>query len=274
MRMPIDTGRIALAPASGSTVFTGRYTRHRFAPHFHREFTIGVIETGACAFLCDGRPRIARAGQAFFINPHVVHTGTPAGEELRYRVVHPSAALMRQALQGQSAHLVFCQPVIADVQTARTVSALLDADDDTGKAAAAIRALASAHGQASAPLAPLPPVVAQACAWLTAHWSEPFDLTRTAAALGISRYHFSRLFHRITGLTPSAYHRLVRLDRARQAIVAGLPLTEVALAAGFADQSHFTHAFKAITGVTPAVYARGIRQVQAPTAADTGAGKG
>jgi AraC-like DNA-binding protein len=33
-----------------------------------------------------------------------------------------------------------------------------------------------------------------------------------------------------------------------------IDLAEVALAAGFADQSHFTRVFKNVTGITPGVY--------------------
>jgi AraC family transcriptional regulator len=34
------------------------------------------------------------------------------------------------------------------------------------------------------------------------------------------------------------------------------PLVEIALAAGFADQTHFTRSFKRITGMTPTEFRR------------------
>jgi AraC-like DNA-binding protein len=37
---------------------------------------------------------------------------------------------------------------------------------------------------------------------------------------------------------------------------AGVPLAELALAAGFADQAHFTRMFRSTLGVTPGRYAR------------------
>jgi AraC family transcriptional regulator len=40
----------------------------------------------------------------------------------------------------------------------------------------------------------------------------------------------------------------------RQLATSALPLVEVALAAGFSDQSHFTKIFKRQMGMTPAEY--------------------
>ncbi|GAB4357303.1 MAG: hypothetical protein Kow0026_17540 [Oricola sp.] len=60
-----------------------------------------------------------------------------------------------------------------------------------------------------------------------------------------------RSFRKATGLPPHAYLRHVRVERARRMLLEKMPLAEVGLAAGFADQSHLTRAFKQITGMTP-----------------------
>jgi AraC-like DNA-binding protein len=60
-------------------------------------------------------------------------------------------------------------------------------------------------------------------------------------------------------MTPHAYLTQVRLDAARRALTAGLPLTDVALSAGFYDQSALSSHFKRAYGVTPAQYARATR---------------
>ena len=56
-----------------------------------------------------------------------------------------------------------------------------------------------------------------------------------------------------TGLPPHQYVILRRVERARQLLQAGtdLSLAEVALHAGFSDQSQFSHHFKRVVGVTP-----------------------
>ncbi|MEI9987196.1 MAG: AraC family transcriptional regulator [Aliidongia sp.] len=89
------------------------------------------------------------------------------------------------------------------------------------------------------------------------------DLERTirldelAAVVRVSRFHFSRLFKRTTGASAISFVEQCRIRRA-QALIAetDFPLVEVALMAGFADQSHFTRRFHHNVGCTPAAFAR------------------
>jgi AraC family transcriptional regulator len=90
---------------------------------------------------------------------------------------------------------------------------------------------------------------------------EPLDtrisLTDLADASGISRFHLTRLFKKQFGLSPIAYLERARIERAKNLIQrAEMSLAEVALTAGFADQSHFTRRFKRYVGHTPGAYAR------------------
>jgi len=56
-----------------------------------------------------------------------------------------------------------------------------------------------------------------------------------------------------TGLPPHQFVITRRVERAKQLLHAGtdLSLAEVALHAGFCDQSQFCHHFKRLVGVTP-----------------------
>jgi AraC family transcriptional regulator len=78
-------------------------------------------------------------------------------------------------------------------------------------------------------------------------------LEQMAALVHLSPYHFARQFKATTGLPPHQYLIARRVERA-QHLVRGnreLSLAEVALRAGFSDQSKFSFHFKRITGVTP-----------------------
>lgn len=57
-------------------------------------------------------------------------------------------------------------------------------------------------------------------------------------------------------MPPHAYQINVRLDRAKDLLLRGWPISEVAREAGFYDQSHFTRYFKRLVGVTPGSYAK------------------
>jgi AraC family transcriptional regulator len=75
---------------------------------------------------------------------------------------------------------------------------------------------------------------------------------RAAARLvGRSPAHASRAFRVHFGVGPSAYRREFRLRAAFRELRGADPLGEVALAAGFADQSHLGRDLKRATGMTP-----------------------
>jgi AraC family transcriptional regulator len=78
-------------------------------------------------------------------------------------------------------------------------------------------------------------------------------LAQLAAVVRLNPYHFARQFKAATGLPPHQYVIARRVERARQLLQAGtgLSLAEVALRAGFSDQSQFCHHFKRLVGVTP-----------------------
>ena len=94
-------------------------------------------------------------------------------------------------------------------------------------------------------------------AYVAASIGQLITLADLAAVAGVSRFHFARRFKASMGISPMRYVERSRIDHARQLLGQGqLPLAEVALSVGFADQSHFTRRFRQHTGHTPAAYAR------------------
>lgn len=83
------------------------------------------------------------------------------------------------------------------------------------------------------------------------------DLTLAglAASAGITRYHFLRVFERLTGVTPHQYIRRMRLREAAVRLTGGgTRILDVALDCGFGDVSNFNRAFRAEFGVSPGRY--------------------
>lgn len=85
----------------------------------------------------------------------------------------------------------------------------------------------------------------------------PLGLDDLAQAIGLSTFHFARMFKRSTGQTPQGFVLRRRIERARGLLAERrLSLAEIALACGFSGQSHFTARFRAVTGLTPGQYRR------------------
>ena len=91
--------------------------------------------------------------------------------------------------------------------------------------------------------------------FIEAHLEESISVQALAATVGLSMFHFARAFKQSEGVTPHEYLVQCRVRRARDLLAAtDLPLSEIALAAGFADQSHCARRFREHIGVTPSSY--------------------
>ncbi|MGG2396847.1 helix-turn-helix transcriptional regulator [Pseudomonas sp. SH1-B] len=73
-----------------------------------------------------------------------------------------------------------------------------------------------------------------------------------AKQLSLSSSHFSHVFKQTFGITPLAYVARKRIAAAREMMLTtDQPLTQIAHAHGFCDQSHFTRTFRRETGLSP-----------------------
>ncbi|MCI0416890.1 AraC family transcriptional regulator [bacterium] len=87
---------------------------------------------------------------------------------------------------------------------------------------------------------------------LKLHFSSPPSLSEIAEEIGVHPVHLAKTFRRFEGHTPGEFIRKLRVDFARQKLSGtSEPLSQIALDAGFADQTHFTKVFKRLTGLTP-----------------------
>ena len=88
-------------------------------------------------------------------------------------------------------------------------------------------------------------------AYIRRHFADPILLPEVAAAAGLSPFYFHRHFRRQFGETPKEVISRLRVERAKELILRGVPLPEVARRCGFAHQSHLTMRFKMETGIPP-----------------------
>jgi len=96
--------------------------------------------------------------------------------------------------------------------------------------------------------------------FIEAHLQESIGLDDLAEAAGLSANHFLRVFKLATGETPYHFLRNRRLERARQLLADdSMPLAQLALECGFANQAHFTAAFSRELGISPGRYRRSVR---------------
>ena len=99
----------------------------------------------------------------------------------------------------------------------------------------------------------LPPVRTQrVCEYIESHLDQKIGLEALAAIAGLSTHHFARAFHQSVGMPPHSYLLSRRLERAERMLrETQLPLSEIAAATGFSDQSHLARHFRRRTGMSP-----------------------
>lgn len=105
-----------------------------------------------------------------------------------------------------------------------------------------------------------PPKLKRVIEFIESNLHESIGLDDLAQAAGLSANHFLRVFKLTTGETPYHFLRARRLERARRLLAEGpMPLAELALECGFANQAHFTAAFSREVGISPGRYRRAVR---------------
>jgi AraC family transcriptional regulator len=89
---------------------------------------------------------------------------------------------------------------------------------------------------------------------------EPIAVETLAGMAGLSRSHFSRAFHRMTGDPPQRFILKRRVCRARDLLSGGdAPIAQIALKSGFSSQAHLSAAFRGDVGTTPSRYRAAFR---------------
>ena len=92
---------------------------------------------------------------------------------------------------------------------------------------------------------------------LVANSSGHLLLADVAQECGLSRQYFSKAFKATTGLAPHRWLRQHRIDHAKQRLSeTSLPIADIAILCGFADQSHLTRVFTTLVGLSPAAWRR------------------
>jgi AraC family transcriptional regulator len=93
--------------------------------------------------------------------------------------------------------------------------------------------------------------------YISSNIDEDITLADLARVADQSPFHFARKFALAMGIPPKRYVSRMRLDKAMAELAAGkLPLSQIALNAGFSSQASFTRAFRRATSTTPQEYRR------------------
>ncbi len=246
-------------------VLHARHVEHSYPIHTHDVWTVLLVDQGAIRYDLDRQSHGAESSMVSILPPHVVHDGRPAtADGYRKRVIYIEPAVIGEALIGAAVD----RPALPDLGLRDAVSALdgaLGCIDDSLEAETRLHLVAERiRGVLGAAVAApgVDPVAVDVAveafrAYLDEHLFEPVTISAAAATLGEGPTHLARGFKTTFGIAPHAYVVTRRLEVARDRILAGQPLADVASEVGFFDQAHLTRRFKRFLGVTPGRFPSG-----------------
>jgi AraC-like DNA-binding protein len=94
----------------------------------------------------------------------------------------------------------------------------------------------------------------RAAKYIDAHFAQALRLDDICAEANLSASYLIRAFKKRYGVAPHEYQTNRRIQFAKARLREQIPLAQVALEAGFADQAHFQRMFKRLSAVTPGQY--------------------
>lgn len=245
------------------------YSDRRFTPHYHDQFGIGLMLSGAQRS-ASGRGQVeAIAGDLISVNPGEVHDGIPLESKARHwYMLYFEPEVMLEALADLSLDQPSCvyeliHPVLSQVQAAtafrtlcQSLSHQAEPDAHWFRDQALPLLLMYLSGSSVRRPAAINPGVVHVKNLIDEAAHTALSLADLAHEAGLSRFQLLRAFTRLTGLTPYAYLLQRRIQIAKKLISSNVSLAQAAFSSGFADQSHMTRCFVRSYGYTPGSYAR------------------
>ncbi|MFG3516640.1 helix-turn-helix transcriptional regulator [Streptomyces bobili] len=245
-------------------VFHAHFTGYAYPMHVHEAWTLLIVDDGAVRYDLDrhehGTPHNTSHDSVSLLPPHVPHNGsavTPDG--FRKRVLYLDASVLGEELIGPAVD----GPDLRDPVLRRRVGQLhgalsrpgeeLEADSRLTFIGERLRGLLRS-GRALRPPHRDPVLARRLRELLDARVAEGLTLGAAAGLLQAHPAHLVRAFSAAYGIAPHQYLTARRVDRARRLLLDGLPVGEVAVAAGFYDQAHLTRHFRRLVGVPPGRY--------------------
>ncbi|WP_300668327.1 AraC family transcriptional regulator [Desulfoluna sp.] len=245
-------------------------SHHVFPRHVHDDnYTLVLVEEGAS--YCVGPEKheaVVNRQNIALINPGQVHSGIPIGDEqLSYWsaniLLDVMAAAFEDIFEKDGGAPEFNRMVVRDSALQHRLRLFFHLmtlpcgrlERETAFLNA-LGHLLTHHSDSKSPAVSWHDSqrVCRAKECLSEELSRKISLDEVAGAVGLSRYHFLRVFKKATGIAPHAFRTQRRIDLSQKLLRQGMAFSQVALETGFSDQSHFTKRFKQFTGATPRQY--------------------
>ena len=245
--------------------------------HWHEEYQLCLVHAGGGELLYRGAHHPTPAASLFVVHPGEVHANQTA-TGCSFRSLYLAPELLRAAAAGLVGRaqpppffpdpLIFGREAIASyLALHRSLESRAATLERESLLSDLLTRLVARYARVRPQLAALRAggeraAVARVRDYVVAHHARNITLGELARVANLSPFHLTRVFAKEVGMPPHAFQTQVRVAHAKRLIRRGLPLSLVAAATGFADQSHLIRHFKRLLKITPGEYSKNSKNVQ------------
>ncbi|WP_344847630.1 AraC family transcriptional regulator [Kribbella ginsengisoli] len=239
------------------------FPSHAYPSHTHDAWTVLIVDEGAVRYDLDHREHGLAQAQVSLLPPNVPHDGRSVHPEgFRKRVLHldpdrlGGAGLVGAAVDTPE----YVDPVLRQ-RIHQLHGVLVDGREDL-EAQSRLTLIEERLQQHLRQQVIDPPdrrdaaVATKLREVLDGHLLQGITLDEASKLVHAHPVHLVRAFSREYGMPPHRYLTGRRVELARRYLLEGRPAAEVAVLAGFYDQSHLNRHFRKMLGVSPSRFAR------------------
>lgn len=249
----------------GIEAIFGKRIQNTFRRHIHSTYLFGLVEVGTRSITCGDDTYGIAAQELFVLQPAQVHACTCSVDHC-YSILSVKPEMVEdivlQQLGSKHSRPFFPQIRNKDKRLSQQLQNIFTLIKTKGMSHHAltlipqyISTLLQHQPTTLAKNTPPPePMVESACQFLKKNHAQKLPLSSLAEHACLSPFHFQRVFTQRMGISPNDYLQAHRVAEARQQLNKSIPLSELAIALGFFDQSHFTRTFRNVMGVSPGNY--------------------
>lgn len=233
---------------------------HEVREHMHVDAHFVLVLSGTYISIAQGAPEFARAPALVYNPPGTVHRDRFLGGRGRFMAISidPGRLDAGDALRGIPSGASYLQRTPC-LRSAFALAREMHGAPDAAWLESGVWDLLSATIAAPRSGARQPP------SWMHHAYEAVMDsagdsglsIGEVALAAGVHPVHLARVFREALGCSPGELLRWRRIEHACAMLrQRGRSMSDIALEAGFVDQSHMTHAFRQRFGMPPGAWRR------------------
>jgi AraC-like DNA-binding protein len=248
-------------------------SEYHYHKHFHKTLSIGAIEEGQVFFLYQKETTILKPNELVIINPNIIHSCNPIKNEARtYHMIYLDSTWCQNIQETIFGKLEMYIPVSKlKIQNKNIFNEFIDLNYALlnnnifylEKEELLQNFLIKIFKQYC--VKPLSQDILLtnnninlAKQYIEDNINSNITVNEISTYLNISEFYFFKIFKQAYNISPHAFLLNQKICRAKQLLIKGNNISDIAYELGFSDQSHFNKVFKYYVAATPYEYKNSI----------------